>query len=68
MKLTVKNIVKVLKNEYSECPMCGDKAEICAYNAEGLQVKIFCNSCGMSADFVEVLVEIEKKTIERSLP
>ena len=62
MKLTVKNIAKVLSKRESKCPMCGDNTEICAYhNAEGLQVKMFCDSCGATKDFIEFLVKLEKE-------
>lgn len=63
MKLTVKNIARVLAKEESECPFCGDNTEICAFhNKEGLQVKMFCDCCGAKKDFVEFLVELEKRS------
>lgn len=63
MKLTVRNIIAELNKNYLKCPMCGGEAEICAYaNCEVLQVKIFCDGCGASADFVEFLVELEQSS------
>lgn len=59
-KLTVENICKHLMDKYKECPMCGGEAEICAYIKDGQQVvKIFCDGCGTSASFVEMLIELE---------
>lgn len=66
MKLTVKNIGRSLLGDstVNQCPMCGDEAQICAYkNKDGQQVKIFCESCGSEMDFVEYLVDLEKREI-----
>jgi transcription elongation factor Elf1 len=63
MKLSVENIANVLLKTESECPFCGDKTEICAYHdAGGLQVKMFCDSCGTQKDFVDFLVSLEKES------
>jgi len=65
MKLTVKNIIAELAKHHQECPFCGGEAEICAYGKKGETgsiVKIFCaDDCGASVNFVEWLVELEKK-------
>jgi hypothetical protein len=64
MKLTIKNIGRELLSDstVNECPMCGDDAQICAYkNKDGQQIEIFCESCGAKMDFVEYLVDLEKR-------
>jgi hypothetical protein len=63
MQLTIKNVAKILVSEYAECPTCGGITEICSYydSKDELQIKIFCDGCGTSANFAEVLVEIEKR-------
>ena len=66
MRLTVKNIREALK-EHESCPFCGGEAEICAYpKGDGSVVKIICaDDCGASANFVEWLVELEQKPVQK---
>lgn len=63
MKLTVKNIAKVLTREYAECPNCGGETEICSYvnQKTELRIELFCDGCGTSVNFAEFLVELEKR-------
>ena len=66
MKLTVKNIIKVLEKEYSECPFCHAEAEICSYflEGEGRMIKVFCPDCGSTTDhnghFAAILKAMEE--------
>ncbi len=71
MKLTVKNIIKVLEKEYSECPFCDGEPEICSYTKKGEEgkiIKVFCPDCGATTEngglFAEILKTIEKTPIE----
>ncbi len=65
MELTVKNIAQALINKESTCPMCGADTEICSYhNKDGLQVKMFCDCCGATKDFVQFLVDLEKEAVK----
>lgn len=58
MELTVKNVIEVLEEKYSECPACGNDSEVCIINNE---IIMFCEMCGGSAKLAEVIKEIERK-------
>lgn len=59
MELKTSNVGKALL-EYAECPLCGGETEICVVDS---RIRVFCNNCGTSARFEEVLVEMQEKEL-----